>query len=148
MKKIVKIGFPIVCVAVVGGTFYLLNRASNKVNENSENTLNEVSEISDENISNASNELTELATRNDEVYSYALETDEKIAENENLEKENKEKAISLVKKKDGERNEKVYYTNEESDDDGYVVAVRRSSTTEAIIYYFVDVENETVEIYY
>jgi beta-glucosidase-like glycosyl hydrolase len=151
MKKVVKIGFPIVCVIVVGGTFYLLNRASNKVDEASENalnTLNKVTQITNESVSNASNELTELSTEDDEVYSYTVETEEEIQNKEKIAKENEEKAISLVKEKDGKRNEEVYYTNESSSDEGYVIAVRRKSTTEAIIYYIVNIEKETVEVYY
>ena len=32
MRKIFKIGFPILCVAIIGGTFILLNKTTEKIN--------------------------------------------------------------------------------------------------------------------
>ena len=34
MRKLIKIGFPIVCIAIIGGTFVLLDRTTSKINRN------------------------------------------------------------------------------------------------------------------
>ena len=34
MRRIIKIGFPILCVAVIGGTFILLNKATERISRN------------------------------------------------------------------------------------------------------------------
>ena len=34
MRKVIKIGFPILCIAVIGGTFILLNKTTEKINRN------------------------------------------------------------------------------------------------------------------
>jgi prolyl oligopeptidase PreP (S9A serine peptidase family) len=145
MKKVIKIGFPIICIAVIGGTFYLLNKTLNKVNANkvTENTVNE--DI---------NETTNISSPTDEEDLENIQTITStilVEEQENnaaKEIQKKAEAIELVKVADGTRSSKVYYTNEGMDDDRYIVAVRYEDTTEAIIYYTVDVEKENVEIYY
>ena len=46
MKRIIKIGFPIVCVAVIGGTFYLLNKTLDRVNSMNEDTkINNITNV-------------------------------------------------------------------------------------------------------
>ncbi len=49
MKKVIRIGFPIVCVVIIGGTFYMINKLDKKVEgslknqySNSTNTSTEV----------------------------------------------------------------------------------------------------------
>ena len=32
MRRIIKIGFPIVCLAIIAGTFVLLNKTAEKIN--------------------------------------------------------------------------------------------------------------------
>lgn len=57
MKKVIKIGFPIACIAIIGGTFYMLGNLDRRVDDslrsqysNSVNTTNEVQESEDENL--------------------------------------------------------------------------------------------------
>lgn len=167
MKKIIKIGFPIVCVAVIGGTFYLLNKTLDRVNAMNEdaksnnitNVINGTSQnllsqnsLSNSNVSNVSNLITNKVSNitnntNSVSSSTVLVEDQEKMEAKKL--EDKEKVIELVKKRDGERRDKVYYTHEGTTENGkYIVAVRYEATTEAIIYYEVDLENEIVNIHY
>jgi tRNA A37 N6-isopentenylltransferase MiaA len=138
MKRIIKIGFPILCVAVVGGTFYLLNKTLDKVN---------TGEAVD-NETNYSENNTTLEETNDTTVIPSTTSYQEEVDKTNQESENKTKAKELAEKKDGARTQKVYFTNEGKEDDKYLVAVRDEETTEALIYYLVDVETETVEIYY
>jgi tRNA A37 N6-isopentenylltransferase MiaA len=138
MKRIIKIGFPILCVAVVGGTFYLLNKTLDKVNTG-EAVDNEI---------NYSENNTTLEETNDTTVIPSTTSYQEEVDKANQESENKTKAKELAEKKDGTRTQKVYFTNEGKEDDKYLVAVRDEETTEALIYYLVDVETETVEIYY
>ena len=160
MKRIIKIGFPIVCVAVIGGTFYLLNKTLDKVNaskqerENNSN-VNEQNSPSyiDENAiiqnvldKNSVNNVSNTNNISNTVTSTILVEEEEAIETKKI--EDKEKAIELVKENADERTRKVYYTNEGLDGDRYIVAVRYEDTTEVAIYYSVDVESESIEIYY
>ncbi|MCI8309237.1 MAG: hypothetical protein HFJ45_03325 [Clostridia bacterium] len=160
MKRIIKIGFPIVCVAVIGGTFYLLNKTLDKVNaskqerENNSN-VNEQNSPSyiDENAiiqnvldKNSVNNVSNTNNISNTVTSTILVEEEEAIETKKI--EDKEKAIELVKENEDERTRKVYYTNEGLDGDRYIVAVRYEDTTEVAIYYSVDVESESIEIYY
>ena len=43
MRKVIKIGFPIACVAIIGGTFALLNNTTGKIIRNKLNEDNSVS---------------------------------------------------------------------------------------------------------
>ena len=141
MRKVIKIGFPIVCISIVGITFFLLNRAMNKVNKNNWNT----SETVKNNVEENSNEIdTENSTSQKKVYT--VSDDEKRKE---LEKENEknQKAIDIVKQKDGNRTN-TYYSNEGEENGEYIVAIRDIQTTKAIIYYIVNLEEETARIYY
>lgn len=166
MRKIIKIGFPIVCVAVIGGTFYLLNKTLDRVNAMNEdaksnnitNVTNNTSQnllaqnnLSNSNVNNVSNAITNKVSNvsnstNSVSTSTVLVEDQEKMEAKKL--EDKEKVIELVKKRDGERRDKVYYTHEGTENGKYVVAVRYEATTEAIIYYEVDLENEKVDIHY
>ena len=61
MKRIVKIGFPILCVAVIGGTFHLLNKTQDRVNEMNRENQNRISNVTkneslENNTKNVSNE--------------------------------------------------------------------------------------------
>jgi len=62
MKKVIKIGFPIVCIAVIGGTFILLNNTTGKIIRNKldeddsvSNTVQTSNEIASENIVTSEN---------------------------------------------------------------------------------------------
>lgn len=52
MKKVIKVGFPIVCVVIIGGTFYMLGNLDKKVEDSlrmqQSNSVNKVEETKNE----------------------------------------------------------------------------------------------------
>lgn len=137
MRRIVKIGFPILCVAVIGGTFILLNKTTERISRNrlkDDDTENVVVEENPDIV-----EVNEGSLVENTVTSVS-------GENITQEVKNKNKAIELVKEKAPEYTD-CYYTNEDMIDGNYLVAVRDNKTKEAKIYYTVDIQNEKIEIY-
>lgn len=136
MRKLIKIGFPILCVAVIGGTFVLLNKTTERINRN------RLPEDEEEN--------TSIETRVDEEDTIENTVDSEVSltseEMKEKEVENKAKAIDIIKKY-APPVSNSYCTNEGVEGNKYLVAVRDSTSKEAKIYYAVDVENETFEIY-
>ena len=135
MRKIIKIGFPIVCVAIIGGTFVLLNRTTNKINRNKLN--------SDEDSIYEENVIETKVSEGKEILENAVSSSEDVKVKEI---DNKARAIELVKKLSPPLTN-VYYTNEGKVEDNYLVAVRENDTQIVKIYYIVDINNEKVEIY-
>lgn len=76
MKKVIKIGFPIVCVAVIGGTFILLGKLDKKVEGSLKNKdYNTISnESAEENFVNE--------TLNSENVTYTVPVDEENVTND------------------------------------------------------------------
>ena len=140
MKRIVKIGFPIACVVVIGGTFFALNKLQKKVKvSKKDNTVNtSVSENVSEKIDN------DIDTINEVSFSTPIQNDEQVKDSE---KQNEEKAIEILKKTYS-LNDDVYFTNEGKEDNSYIIAVRNKDTTAAKIYYEVNIENEKVNVHY
>ena len=134
MKKLIKIGFPIVCIAIIGGTFVLLDRTTSKINRNK--LSSDESNIYDENVIE-----TEVSNGEEVLENMVNSEDIKIKEIDN-----KAKAIGLVKKLSPPLTN-VYYTNEGRVEDNYLVAVRDSDTQITKIFYVVDINNEKIEIY-
>ena len=76
MRKIFKIGFPILCVAVIGGTFILLNKTTEKINRlklkdeedeefyQEENIIDDESFYQNETVNNIVNEITNNTVNN------------------------------------------------------------------------------------
>lgn len=135
MRKIIKIGFPIVCVAIIGGTFVLLNRTTNKINRNKLN--------SDEDSIYEENVIETKVSEGKEILENVVSSSEDVKVKEI---DNKARAIELVKKLSPPLTN-VYYTNEGKVEDNYLVAVRENDTQIVKIYYIVDINNEKVEIY-
>lgn len=130
MRKIIKVGFPILCVAVIGGTFILLNKTTDKINRNK---LNE---------NDVDNDFLKSSIIEEESSQNVLSPEEaKIQE-----VKNKSKAIEIIKKL-APPTTNSYWTNEGMIGDKYLVAVRDSVTKEAKIYYTVDIGNEKYEVY-
>lgn len=145
MRKVIKIGFPILCVSVIGVTFYLLNNAQKRVNELKENSNSKVT-VEENEVDLIEEDDDDYVEENNITYSVSLE-DEKKLEQEVEDQENK--AMELVEEIYARTsNAEVYYTSEGMEDDKYIIAVRDEETTEAIIYYIVDIVEESVEIYY
>lgn len=135
MRKIIKIGFPIVCVAIIGGTFVLLNRTTNKINRNKLN--------SDEDSIYEENVIETKVSEGKEILENVVSSSEDVKVKEI---DNKARAIELVKKLSPPLTN-VYYTNEGKVEDNYLVAVRENDTQIVKIYYIVDINNEKIEIY-
>ena len=135
MKKVIKIGFPILCLAVIGGTFILLNKTTQKINRN---------KLPEENITE---DVTNTDEKND-IEENIVEENVVLNSEEakTIEIENKAKAIELVKKL-APPTTNVYYTNEGTVQNKYLVAIRDNDTKNVNIYYIVDVENEKIKIY-
>ena len=134
MRKLIKIGFPIVCIAIIGGTFVLLDRTTSKINRNK--LSSDESSIYEENVIE-----TEVSNGEEVLENIVNSEDVKINEIDN-----KAKAIELVKKLSPPLTN-VYYTNEGRVEDNYLVAVKDSDTQITKIYYVVDINNEKIEIY-
>lgn len=129
MKKIVKIGFPIVCVAIIIFTFWLMIDMKEKVDANSDKK-NETSEEIDNSLNkNTENKVADDTLLNSKDYIY-LRKSIQVLEDE-------------IKVKDNQ-----YFTSEGEEDGRYIVALRDAETTEAKIYYIVDVDTGEYEIYY
>lgn len=137
MKKVIKIGFPILCVAVIGGTFILLNKTVDRINRNklSENNVKQ---------NTIRNSIVRVVEENKVEMGNTISTT--LEEEKNKEIKNKAKAIELVKKF-APPTTNSYYTNEGMDGDNYLVAIRDNDTKNSTIYYSVDIENEKIEIY-
>lgn len=141
MKKVIKVGFPIVCIVLIGGTFILLNKFQSRVNDRARINA-EVSNSSKKAEKDTREENTVM-----ENTSYTVSVEEQ-EQKEKEEEENKEKAINIIKNEYSYMGtDDIYFTNEGEENGRYIVAVRQKSTTEAIIYYIVDAQEKTYEIY-
>lgn len=135
MRRAIKIGFPILCVAVIGGTFILLNKTTERINRN---RLPE----DDEEVTTSEMQLVEEGT--EETTNQVVTVSSEEAKSQEM--KNKAKAIEIIKKS-APPVSNSYCTNEGMAGDKYLVAIRDSVSKDAKIYYAVDVENETFEIY-
>ncbi len=140
MRRIVKIGFPIVCIAIIAGTFILLNKTTEKINKNK---MTKDEEMIADNIFYEEN--VEVNTENEVVNENTTITPN-TEEAKAQEIDNKAKAIEIVKKLAPPLTN-VYYTNEGNENGLYIVAIRNNDTKIPNIIYAVDVENEKIEIY-
>ena len=113
MKKIIKVGFPILCVAVIGGTFILLNKTLDRVNRNKlVEKESETNQISNQN-TQSENYITNETLYENNVTNKVLSPKEE-EELKNKEEENKLKAIEIVEKL-APPSSNNYYTNEGKD---------------------------------
>lgn len=138
MRKVIKIGFPIVCFVVIGGTFFLLNRAVDKVNNDKK--VNAESQV----VSNKIEDGKETEETKKEM-SFSISEDVLNAQKKE-EDERKERAIEIVKNKDGTR-ENVYYSNDGKDGNNYIVSIKDQESARTIIQYSVNLDMETIVIY-
>ena len=134
MKKVIKIGFPILCVGVIAGTFILLNRTTDRI---SRNRL-----VEDDHNIVVNTTPYRPVTNAVPVVENTLSEEEIKAQ----EVKAKARAIELVKKFTPPTTN-TYYTNEGMVENKYLVAVRDNTTKNATIYYTVDINSEKVEIY-
>ncbi len=150
MRKVIKIGFPILCVVIIIGTFYLLNKLEKKVEGSIEQSAEEGEETntniqSTNEAENITGNVTENVVENEVTYSTPIREDEEVQNEKN---KNEQEAFKIAKDTFGEESDNYYYTNEGMEDNKYIVAIRYKDTTKVRIYYIVDLENKTAEIYY
>lgn len=172
MRKLVRIGFPILCVAVVGGTLIAVGNLkkkadkiaqernsvnySNTIVENKtnstvtttytyKNTVNTTNNVSNTLVNTTANNTssTTNTTVNQTTTSNTKNTE--ITTEDLSGSSEKEKAVTLVAKEWGE-DSSVYFTNEGISNDLYIVAVRDKSNTSVKMFYKVDLKNNTVEV--
>ena len=137
MRRIIKIGFPILCISIIIGTFILLSKTAEKINKN------KLVENDDENITFQDENTINESVQNEIIENTIYVNSEEVKAKE---KENEEKAIEIVKKLAPPLSN-VYYTNEGMVGNYYIVAIRDNETKKEKIYYGVDIENEKIEIY-
>ena len=151
MRKYIKYIFPILCVLIVGITFYMLFDIQNKVEEKYyqfDNVVvnNNVDEdgflIIDDDTSNTVEDTNTVEETN------TVEKEEIAEKDDAYAKTKLDQAINLVKKAWGEDNS-VYFTNEGVSSDGiYTVAARDKVSTAVKNYFKVNLETKKVEVDY
>lgn len=164
----IKIWLPILCVVVVGVTFYMIYDIQNKVDQLTEyedsnevqNSISSENVVSENQVENAvvENEVTnENINQTTNAVINVTNTSKPVANtNTNNNKNNtsfnpgvtdqKQKAIELVKKEWGNDNSVDFlfdYVNEKNE---YVVAVKDKATATVKYYFRVNLETGTVEL--
>lgn len=158
-KNSVKIWLPIICIIVVGITFYMIHDMQTKIEKgNSQNIVNnEENEASEENIVTENNIENEVITNNVETENQVStenvsntssknEVETPVAEAKPAITNKKQKAIELVQEqwgKDSSVNFTFEYVNENGE---YVVAVRDGTSATVKNYFRVNLETENVEL--
>lgn len=158
MNKKVKIAVPIVCVLVVGITFYMIFDIKNKVEKINydtndivvENTVEE-NIIDEENTVNEENTIAnDVSKENTTIENVVTQSgSEEVSEEEDAYSTKKlDEAKYLVKKAWGD-DDTVYFTTEGVSSEGlYLVAAREKSTTNVKNYFKVNLETKKVEVDY
>ena len=155
----------IVCVLVVGGTFYMLHDIKGKVKKVNnissnivENTVENVIEENQTDIQNITNETNTVENTTTNEIKNTIDTKNNQVQNTTKEKkvsnspaipavtDDKQKAIELVKKEWGEDDTVSFsfdYINEKGE---YVVAVKDKASATVKNYFKVNLQNGTVEL--
>lgn len=79
MKKVIKVGFPIVCVVIIGGTFYMLNKLDKQVEGSLKSQYSNTTNTSTE----SENEITNSENIIQENVSYTVPVNTLTENNEN-----------------------------------------------------------------
>jgi len=138
MRKIIRIGFPILCVAVIGGTFILLNKTAERINKNSLKEKDTYENIAEN-----------PSTNNAVIYETKTEIENTVSnveEAKTQEIKNKARAIEIVKQLAPPMTN-CFYTNEGMIGEEYLVAIRDNDTKNVKIYYSVNIQKEKIQIY-
>ena len=147
-----KVWVPIICVIVVGVTFFMLHDIQNKIekmedyenlaNTNENNITNDV--VNDQENQNfveentIQNEIANNTVKNVSINQSNVTTEPGITDK-------KQKAIELVKKEWGSDNS-VDFVFDHVENDEYIVAVKDRSTATVKYYFRVNLETKTVEM--
>lgn len=158
-KVNLKVWIPIICIIVIGVTFYMLHDIQNKIEKNgTQNTIN-VPQNQTENVINeennteqnivpenqTENETTNTA-ENTNVSNSANTTNPASAPAKPAVTDQKQKAIELVKKKWGKDDTVDYVFDYINENGEYVVAVKDRATATVKYYFRVNLETGTVEL--
>lgn len=149
MRKIIRIGFPILCVGIILVTFWMLADIKEKAESGELKTEENVENEVENNIENTANNIKNSIENNIENDIVNDSTNEVINQNSvfSTEREvNLNKAIYILEQIVEDEN--VYYTDEGMEEERFIIAVRDKESTEAKKYYIVDIETGEVEIYY
>lgn len=160
----IKIWLPILCVVVVGATFYMIYDIQNKVDRLTEYEVSNETQnsISSENATNE-NEIensvvqNEVANETTNAVINVTNTSRPVTNtNANNNKNNtsfnpgvtdqKQRAIELVKKEWGKDNSVDFLFDYVNENDEYVVAVKDKATATVKYYFRVNLETGTVEL--
>ncbi len=158
-KVNLKVWIPIICIIVIGVTFYMLHDIQNKIEKNgTQNTIN-VPQNQTENVINeennteqnivpenqTENETTNTA-ENTNVSNSANTTNPASAPAKPAVTDQKQKAIELVKKKWGKDDTVDYVFDYINENGEYVVAVKDRATATVKYYFRVNLETGAVEL--
>lgn len=159
MNKWIKIGFPILCVAVVVITFALLHNAQSKIKENGITNVTEKNETKVENVveevenETVETENTAVTTKNEEIKSTvekggASSSSLYEKNNEAGSTQKKNEAIQMVKDNWGEDDTVTFRCDQVTGDGIYVIAVVTKSTGNVQNYFRVNLDEKTVQVDY
>lgn len=176
MKRAVKIGFPIACVVIVGGTLIALNNLQNKVEkisknkEKIQNSVNQTyenrntSRYEENYIKNTTNIKSNSGFTTTNIVINDITTKNTVLSNENTTKLNSktntvktEKSESKKEVSDKDKaismaqtewgsDPSVIFTFEGKSGSNYIVAVRDKSNTSVKMFYKVNLDANTIEI--
>lgn len=139
-EKLKFIVLPVICLIVVGVTFYMIFDIKNKAEEMSYNTENIIEEDELKN-----NETTEENTvKNTE----APDDGSPVSSSEEGTTNKKQQAIELVKQEWGEDESVSFRCDTVTSDGEYIIEVITKASATVRNRFRVNLENKTVEIYY
>ncbi len=158
-KVNLKVWIPIICIIVIGVTFYMLHDIQNKIEKNGTQNTIDVPQNQTENVINEENNTeqnivpenqTENETTNTEentnVSNPANTTNPASAPAKPAVTDQKQKAIELVKKKWGKDDTVDYVFDYINENGEYVVAVKDRATATVKYYFRVNLETGAVEL--
>lgn len=164
----IKVIFILVCIFIIGITFYMIHDIQNKIDLN-DNSMSIEDRNEDENSENIEIEKTEdteeVIIENTVPFEELSEEEKKEIDQKLSSKENtvinestlpakpaitdkKQKAIELVKKKWGDDDTINVVFDHVNENEEYIVAVRDKSTATVKYYFKVNLDKETVEVDY
>lgn len=159
-KVNLKVWIPIICIIVIGVTFYMLHDIQNKIEKNGpQNTINAPENQIENEIINEENNSEENIVQENSIENETTNTAENTDISNNMSTTNpasapakpaitdqKQKAIELVKKEWGKDDTVDYVFDYINENGEYVVAVKDRATATVKYYFRVNLESGTVEL--
>lgn len=162
-----KIWLPIICIIIVGVTFYMIHDMNTKIKQNNISNTNTINsekqnaienttienEVENEIVNEITNEAVENTVENTAVVDKKQTTEivnkvinESSAPAQPAVTDQKEKAIELVKKQWGNDDSVDYMFDYINENGEYVIAVKDRNTATVKCYFRVNLETETVDL--